>query len=110
LNPATVTVLELLLEAFEQKRELDGWQLMRALHRSGPSIYAVLDRLESAGWIEGEFEPQRQKAGKPQPRRRFYRLTGIGVEAARAQSAKAAARRPVLRPRLGLYLLPGGPA
>jgi DNA-binding PadR family transcriptional regulator len=92
--------LELLLEAFEQNLDLDGWQLMKALRRSGPGVYAVLDRLERAGWIEGEFE-QRAQADKPQPRRRFYRLTGIGVEAARAKATKDTDTLPVLRPRLG---------
>jgi PadR family transcriptional regulator, regulatory protein PadR len=87
LTRVTVALLELLLEAFEQNRDLDGFELMKAMHRSAPAVYAVLDRLESAGWIEGEFE-QGTDHGQPQPRQCFYRLTGIGVEAARAHSAK----------------------
>lgn len=87
LSRITVALLELLLEAFEQNRDLEGWELMRAMHRSGPAVYAVLDRLESAGWIEGESE-QDTDHGKPSPRQRFYRLTAVGVEAARARAAK----------------------
>jgi DNA-binding PadR family transcriptional regulator len=104
----TVVLLELLLEAFEQDRGLDGWQLMKAMHRSAPAVPAALDRMERAGWIEGEFEQhtdQHTDQGKPQPRQRSYRLTGIGVEAARAHALKGAAMHPAVRHSLGLRMM-----
>jgi DNA-binding PadR family transcriptional regulator len=86
LTRTTVDVLTLLLDAWEHKADLDGWQLMKTLRRSGPAIYRVLDRLESAGWITGEWE-RIDPAKAKRPRRRFYRLTGVGADKARAQAA-----------------------
>ncbi|RZU76216.1 PadR family transcriptional regulator [Micromonospora kangleipakensis] len=97
MNRATIDVLGLLLQAWEHETEVHGWQLMRSLRRSGPTIYAVLDRLEDAGWVTGSWEtPADGSAGRP--RRRYYRLTPSGAEAAR-QHAVVPASAPPPRPR-----------
>jgi DNA-binding PadR family transcriptional regulator len=73
------------------------------VRQSGPTVYRVLDRLEDAGWITGSWEVL--PAGQNRPRRRYYRLTAAGVEAARAQRPVPAvppARR--LRPQPGFGL------
>lgn len=76
-----VDVLSLLLQAWEDRTEVHGWLIMKSVRRSGPAVYQVLDRLEDAGWITGSWEnlPPRQS----RPRRRYYRLTAEGAEAAR---------------------------
>jgi PadR family transcriptional regulator len=73
MDGATVDVLGLLLQAWEDDTELHGWLIMRALRRSGPSVYRALDRLEDAGWVTASWEAL--GAGEKRPRRRFYRLT-----------------------------------
>lgn len=99
MNRATIDVLGLLFKAWEQQTEVHGWQLMRSLRRSGPTVYAVLDRLEDAGWVTGSWERPADRADG-RPRRRYYRLTPTGAEAAR-QHAVAPAAAPPPRPRPG---------
>jgi PadR family transcriptional regulator len=48
---------------------------------AGPTVYGVLNRLEDAAWITGQWEDQHPESNKP--RRRLYRLTPNGVIAAR---------------------------
>ncbi|PZF96753.1 PadR family transcriptional regulator [Micromonospora deserti] len=97
MSSAMLDVLGLLLEAWDQQTEVHGWQIMRSVRRSGPAVYAVLDQLEDAGWITGSW--QHPPAGaEGRPRRRYYRLTPSGAEAARRQ-AVARPRVPSPRPR-----------
>ncbi|MGN9777068.1 helix-turn-helix transcriptional regulator [Micromonospora sp. H33] len=97
ITSALLDVLGLLLEAWDQQTEVHGWQIMRSVRRSGPTVYAVLDQLEDAGWITGTWQPL--PAGAPaRPRRRYYRLTASGAEAARRE-VLAPARVPPPRPR-----------
>jgi PadR family transcriptional regulator PadR len=88
-------VLEVFVRAFNEDAELHGWAIIKAVKRSGPTVYGVLDRLEDAGWITGRWEDQHPEPNKP--RRRFYQLTPTGVVEARELLA---ARRPqvFLRP------------
>jgi DNA-binding PadR family transcriptional regulator len=103
MTGAMFDVLALLLQAWEDKTEVHGWMIMKSVRRSGPTVYGVLDRLEDAGWITGSWEelpPDQDRA-----RRRFYRLTAHGVEAARQRitaPATAPPRRSRLLPGFGL--------
>ncbi len=110
ITQPTLDVLELLLEAHRDGTELHGWAIMKATGRTGPTVYNVLDRLEDAKLIVGEWEDRNPDPSKP--RRRFYRLTGEGVPAARRLLAE---RRPAsfpvtgsTRPRLLGTLFAGG--
>lgn len=72
-DPVRVTepvldVLELLVDAMRETRELHGWAIMKGAGRSGPTVYGVLDRLEDAGWITGRTEERNPHPGRP-PRR-----------------------------------------
>lgn len=77
------------------------------MHRAGlasGSLYPILRRLEAAGWLESSWE-QVDAAEAGRPRRRYYRLTGTGVERSRyalAELSQLSAPRPkgVLRPGL----------
>jgi PadR family transcriptional regulator PadR len=95
-------VLEVFLQALTDDRELHGWAILKATKRAGPTIYGVLDRLEDAGWIAGQWEDQPPKANTP--RRRLYRLTPTGAVAARDL---VAARRPASLGRLAQQPRPG---
>lgn len=97
-------VLEVLVAAFQQDQDLHGWTIMKAVRRSGPTVYGVLERLENWGWITGAWEEQ--AADETRPRRRYYRFTPTGrVEAV----ALLAQRRPAASGVLDLRgSLPGG--
>ncbi|MBW3538323.1 PadR family transcriptional regulator [Candidatus Parcubacteria bacterium] len=71
---------EMLLRAMV--REPDWWwsgsELARAAGVPSGSIYPSLERLEADGLVMGRF----RESSSPGPRRRFYRLTSAGKEAA----------------------------
>ncbi|XVS67848.1 PadR family transcriptional regulator [Actinosynnema sp. CA-299493] len=98
-------VLEVLVEGFQLDQDPHGWTIMKAIKRSGPTVYGVLERLEEWGWIVGTWEELPD--GEVRPRRRHYRLTPTGrIEA----TALLAARRPATdrAPSIGRRALPGG--
>lgn len=109
-------VLEVFFLAFDSDAELHGWAIMKAVKRSGPTVYGVLDRLEQAGWITGRWEDRHSEPSKP--RRRFYRFTPTGIIEAKAlltaRRPRALARTPRQEPGLPPLrwkptLLPGDP-
>ena len=100
ITQALLDVLELLVEATREGCELHGWALMKSTHRSGPTVYGVLDRLEDAGWITGSFEQHNPEPGRPP--RRFYRLTGEGATRAERLLASRRSRVPGTVRRVGL--------
>ncbi|MCH7845271.1 MAG: PadR family transcriptional regulator [Acidobacteria bacterium] len=58
-----------------------GYQIMKQAGVQSGSLYPILHQLESAGWVEARMEkvdPNRLV----RPPRKYYRLTGIGEEAA----------------------------
>jgi len=84
ITPATLDVLEVLIEAAD---ELHGFALAKAAHRPTGSVYLILSRLEEAGWVESNWETANtQNEGRP--RRRFYRLTPGGFAVARETLTK----------------------
>ncbi|MFI0423965.1 PadR family transcriptional regulator [Spongiactinospora sp. 9N601] len=92
-NPLLM-VLEVFVHAFESDTPLHGWAIKKATGLSGAATYKMLDRLEDAHWIAGQWEAN-PEPGKPA--RRLYRLTPTGLPAARAILAErrpAALRRP----------------
>jgi len=113
-------VVEAFLHAFHDDAPLHGWAIAKATKRSGPTVYGVLDRLEDAAWITGQWEDQPPESNKP--RRRLYRLTPTGLTAARnllatrrPQTLHPTPRHHPVRPDPGLAflswlrtLLPGG--
>lgn len=64
-----------------------GAAISKATGVGAGTLYPLLARLEEAGWLESEWESiDPSEAGRP--RRRFYRLTGIGQTRARAEFAE----------------------
>lgn len=98
---AMLDVLGLLLQAWQDKVDLHGWMIIKSVRRSGPAVYAALDRLEDAGWVSSSWEVL--PAGQSRPRRRYYRLTASGAQAAQERITVAAASPGLrLRPQPGM--------
>ena len=76
---ATLDVLEALMGPDE---ELYGLKIAQNAGRKVGSVYPILARLEEAGWVESSWE--REDRGERGPRRRFYRFSPEGLDAARA--------------------------
>lgn len=90
---ATLDVLEVLLGA---DQELYGLKIAKAAGRPTGSVFPILARLEQLGWVISEWE-----SGDPAakgPRRRFYRLSGVGLPEAQDLVSR---RRPHRSPLFG---------
>jgi DNA-binding PadR family transcriptional regulator/predicted small metal-binding protein len=64
-----------------------GFALAEATSFPSGTIYPILARLETAGWVTSFWE-QEDPAELERPRRRMYRLTGAGAHAAREALVK----------------------
>ena len=84
LTQPTLKVLRFLLETPREGRS--GAEMARAVKVGSGTLYPMLARLEAAGWLASEWEViDPKEAGRP--RRRFYRLTAVGQNNARAALA-----------------------
>lgn len=71
-----------------------GFELMKLTGLASGTLYPILARLESAGWLASgreEIDP----AAECRPPRRMYRISAYGVQAARTELAALSAE---LRP------------
>lgn len=81
LSGATLKVLSLFLRT--PRADRSGSEISKATGVGAGTLYPMLARLEEAGWFESEWENiDPSEAGRP--RRRFYRMTGLGQTRARA--------------------------
>jgi DNA-binding PadR family transcriptional regulator len=75
----TLRVLEAFLE--EPGEQLAGADVARRGHLASGTLYPILLRLESAGWLTSRWENiDPSDAGRP--RRRLYRITPTGLRRA----------------------------
>jgi PadR family transcriptional regulator, regulatory protein PadR len=88
LGAATIDVLSMLLESTDARW---GLELIKLTGRPSGTVYPLLDRLERAGWVVSSWDDD---VLRPGPRRRMYRLTPEGAEAARDALSRAESRRP----------------
>ena len=86
ITAATVDVLSVLLDTGEP-----AWGLLviKSSGRPAGSVYPILERLESSGWVTSSWEDDPSRVG---PRRRYYELTAEGATAARATVTAFAAK------------------
>jgi PadR family transcriptional regulator PadR len=63
-------------------RDQYGFGLMKATGVKSGSLYPILDRFQAQGWVERRDEVIDERA-EGRPRRRLYRLTGMGGPAAK---------------------------
>jgi DNA-binding PadR family transcriptional regulator len=97
VTTATLKVLDALANA-SQESEMFGLRICKQAGLGSGTVYPVLDRLERAGWIEGEWEDE-QPAGRP--KRRRYTMTRVGAEAYGRILDKQRAQAQRWRPTLG---------
>jgi predicted transcriptional regulator len=83
---ATIAVLSALVDADEP---CWGLALIKKSGRPAGSVYPILERLETAGWVSSQWEQDVARSG---PRRRYYQLTDDGASAARVAITKFTAR------------------
>jgi DNA-binding PadR family transcriptional regulator len=74
VTTATLRVLETLTQATPDD-EMFGLRICQQAGLGSGTVYPVLDRLERAGWIQGEWEAE-QPVGRP--KRRRYTMTKVG--------------------------------
>lgn len=78
---ARLTVpVQLVLRALltDPDRELYGLELVDETGLLPGSLYPIMARLESAGWVEGRWEVVDTRLAK-RPRRRYYRVSADAV-------------------------------
>ena len=81
LTQPTLKILRFLLEKPRERRS--GAEMSKATRVGSGTLYPTLARLETAGWLSSEWEAiDPREAGRP--RRRFYKLTGVGQRNAHA--------------------------
>lgn len=93
MTEPTRKVLQALLDGFEQEHY--GLALSRQADIPHGTMYGILVRLESWGWVEHRLEYPDDRAAPP---RRYYRLTRDGAARAQAALAHAAEARSHRRP------------
>jgi PadR family transcriptional regulator PadR len=106
ITTAVAKVLKAFLEDINEERY--GFELMQQAGLASGTLYPILARLESAGWIVGQLESiDPVQVGRPP--RRFYTLTGEGAQSAHRELARLSAElRPPRVP--GLIYPKGHPA
>ncbi|MET7409793.1 PadR family transcriptional regulator [Streptomyces sp. NPDC127168] len=105
VTQATLDVMEALLVSGE---DVHGYAIAQAARKPTGSVYPILARLESAGWLESNWETGEQTPGVP--RKRFYRLTPNGTAGVRevllerrgALPSRPAQANPLHRPGWGI--------
>jgi DNA-binding PadR family transcriptional regulator len=88
VTAATIDVLRVLVDANES---CWGLQVIKSSERPAGSVYPILERLESMGWVRSWWETDDSRSG---PRRRYYELTDGGAESAAAAIRAFAQRAP----------------
>jgi DNA-binding PadR family transcriptional regulator len=79
-SQSTLKVLAAFLEKFPTP--LSGSDIWKMKKVSSGSLYPALSRLEKAGWLTSEWE-QLNPSEAGRPRKRLYKLTGLGEQRAR---------------------------
>lgn len=90
LSHQTLRVLALLSD--RPNESLSGADITRQLNMLSGTVYPILMRLERAGWLKSQWERvDPSDAGRP--RKRLYRLTGLGINKTRAAWAELSVPR-----------------
>jgi PadR family transcriptional regulator, regulatory protein PadR len=85
MSGPTLKLLKLLLESPQERRS--GAAISKITKLGSGTMYPLLQRLEIAGWIEGEWE-KAEPSEIGRPRRRLYKLTRSGQAAATKELAQ----------------------
>ena len=82
LSLATATILSAVAEGYSF-----GFDIVDITGMPGGTIYPALRRLEDAGFVRSEWEPERVAHADQRPRRRYYEVSAAG-RAALAEAVK----------------------
>jgi DNA-binding PadR family transcriptional regulator len=63
-------------------------QTQRAVSPEIGSLYRALARLMERGWVEESRDPPREEGPHPGKPRKYYRITAMGLEAARVETRR----------------------
>lgn len=109
LLPLEITILECAVDlrgrgepefhGFAVAQEIAGKTEARTLTAHG-TLYKALGRMAEAGLLESRWEDPAIAAAEGRPRRRLYRVTGLGAQAIPASNSTQ--RTPAVRHRGGL--------
>jgi DNA-binding PadR family transcriptional regulator len=80
LSPAGLRLVRQFCD--EPNRQWAGTELSKKTGHGSSTLYPLLAKLETAGWLSAEWE-QIDPKEQGRPRRRYYRLTAIGARGAR---------------------------
>lgn len=80
LSFQTIKVLAAFLEAMPD--HMSGSDILRVTGLKTGTLYPILARLETHGWLESDWETE-EPASLGRPRRRYYNLTAEGQQSAR---------------------------
>lgn len=80
LSRVTVATIDVLRVLDESNDPCWGLQVIKSSGRPAGSVYPILERLESLGWVRSSWEVDDSRSG---PRRRYYELTEDGAASAR---------------------------
>jgi PadR family transcriptional regulator, regulatory protein PadR len=86
ITAATIDVLAVLDASLQPSW---GLAIIKTSGRPAGSVYPILERLETSGWVTSSWEESSERSG---PRRRYYALTADGATAARSAIASFRAR------------------
>jgi PadR family transcriptional regulator PadR len=79
LKRVTGPTVDVLTALLQHDGSIWGLLIIRATGRPAGTIYPILERLETCGWIESSWEAD---DARPGPRRRLYAFTSDGRAAA----------------------------
>jgi DNA-binding PadR family transcriptional regulator len=103
MTAQVLTLLSVILG--DASAEWYGLELAQAADLKSGTLYPALARLERAGWLSSRWEDI-DPSVEGRPRRRMYRLAGVGEAMARPavdeHLARLTNRRTTQKPRLGL--------
>jgi DNA-binding PadR family transcriptional regulator len=75
----TLPLLQVLAQFLaEPQGDWFGYRLAQVTGLRSGLVHENLIRLENAGWIEARWEEEQRQEAHRGPRRRLYRLTGLG--------------------------------
>ncbi|GGN20025.1 hypothetical protein GCM10011609_71520 [Lentzea pudingi] len=86
-------------------RGLYGLELSKITGLPNGTLFPVLERVRQAGWVERYWEQDEVAEAEGRPRRRYFKLSAQGAQAApialaEAMAAESAKGRQALRPGL----------
>jgi PadR family transcriptional regulator, regulatory protein PadR len=89
--------MERVLRAFldDPRAPRYGYDLMKAAGLKSGTLYPLLGRLEEEKLVSSAWETPQQEGQRP---RRYYRLTGEGIEVARLELARLPSGSKAARP------------